>query len=386
MQLRHPAVVAVEEGEEVLGEVALVLLRQAAHDAEIHRDVARPIGMGAIDEDVARMHVGVEEVVAHQLGEEDLHPALGERPQIDAGGAQRIDVADRDPRDPLHHHHPAPRVLPVHFRHVEQIGALEVAPQLRGRRRLALQIELVEDGLLVLGHDLPRTKPARIGPVSMREPRHQVQQAHVAPDDLLDPRTHHLDHHLPAVLEPRRVDLRDRRRRQRLAGELAEDLLHRTAERIAHDPGRGLAGERRHAILEVREFIGDVLREQVAAGREDLAELDEDGSEILQRAPQPHRPGRLRAADPVPGQEVEEETNRAQQVRPEHDLVEAVPYEHDVDVYEPQNLAGPDHRSGSRRRSSRAVRASRRSTSSRRSSTACAKRSTSPRVGASPAS
>ena len=114
---------------------------------------------------------------------------------------------------------------------------------------------------------------------------------------------------------------------------------------------------------------------------EDLAELDEDRTEILQRAAQPHRAWRLRPADPVPGQDIEDETHRTQQVRPQHDLVEAVPHQHHVDVGEPQDLAEADHGRWAGRRSSRAIRASRRSTSSRMASTAFEKRSTSSAAG-----
>ena len=83
--------------------------------------------------------------------------------------------------------------------------------------------------------------------------------------------------------------------------ELAEDLLDRAPERVAHDRGRRLAGERRHPILEAGELVGDVFGQQVAAGREDLAELDEDRAEILQRAAQPHRARRLRPATQFQG-------------------------------------------------------------------------------------
>ncbi len=63
-------VVAAEEGEEVLRQVILVGVGQRADDAEIERDVAAESPGG--DEDVARVHVGVEEAVAEHLGEEDF--------------------------------------------------------------------------------------------------------------------------------------------------------------------------------------------------------------------------------------------------------------------------------------------------------------------------
>jgi hypothetical protein len=52
----------LEEREQVLGEVALIFLGERADDAEVDGDVAP----GRLDEDVAGVHVGVEEVVAER--------------------------------------------------------------------------------------------------------------------------------------------------------------------------------------------------------------------------------------------------------------------------------------------------------------------------------
>jgi hypothetical protein len=60
-----------------------------------------------------------------------------------------VDIGYRDAVDALHHEHVASRVVPVHLGHVEQVRVEEVAPQLRGVGGLALQVELVEHGLLV---------------------------------------------------------------------------------------------------------------------------------------------------------------------------------------------------------------------------------------------
>ena len=39
--------------------------------------------------------------------------------------------------------------------------------------------------------------------------------------------------------------------------------------------------DRRHLILQLRQLVGDVVWEQIPAGRQELAELDVDGAEIL---------------------------------------------------------------------------------------------------------
>src|SRR6185295_16237838 len=111
VSLRHPAVVAVEEREEILREVALVDLGEGAHDPEIERYVAplqRSFGsVGSVpdvDQDVSRVHVRMKEPVAKHLGEEYLDTGTRERGNIDAPRAQLVDLGDRRSMHPLHHH------------------------------------------------------------------------------------------------------------------------------------------------------------------------------------------------------------------------------------------------------------------------------------------
>ncbi len=98
------------------------------------------------------------------------------------------------------------------------------------------------------------------------------------------------------------------------------------ADGLAVDAGEGrdhlLGRKRRHAILQLGEFLGDVGGQKVAPGRKHLAELDEDGSEILQREPQAHRARRRRIAP-----EGERARGRPQPAEPlvaEQELVEPV--------------------------------------------------------------
>ena len=48
---------------------------------------------------------------------------------------------------------------------------------------------------------------------------------------------------------------------------------------------RQAAGKGRHAVLQLGEFIGDVHRQQIAPGRQRLAEFDEHRAQFLQRQP-----------------------------------------------------------------------------------------------------
>ena len=78
-------------------------------------------------------------------------------------------------------------------------------------------------------------------------------------------------------------------------------------DRLAGDGAR----KRRHAILQLGELVGDIRRQQVAARGDRLAELHENGSELLEREPQArgaaHPPAAL---EPHPGGEEEHKAQR----------------------------------------------------------------------------
>src|SRR5882762_11291939 len=111
------------------------------------------------------------------------------------------------------------------------------------------------------------------------------------------------------------MHLRDRCARHGLSFELLENLRDRFAERALDLGYRELTGKRRHAVLQLRELVGKVRGQEVAARRKHLAELDEDGAERFERQAQPH-PARLgerakekkrvqRAREPAPRSERE---------------------------------------------------------------------------------
>jgi hypothetical protein len=90
-------VVAIEHRQEILRQVALVARLKRADDAEIDRRVARLLRVVDQHEDIARMHVGVEEVVAEHLREENLHAVFRQPGEVGAARAQLREVADRMP-------------------------------------------------------------------------------------------------------------------------------------------------------------------------------------------------------------------------------------------------------------------------------------------------
>ena len=84
MHFGDAQIVARDEAIEDFGEEAALLLAEPAGDAEIDRDD----GAVGLDEQIARMHVGVEEAVAQRVAQERLDQVGGDRLEVVAGGAQ----------------------------------------------------------------------------------------------------------------------------------------------------------------------------------------------------------------------------------------------------------------------------------------------------------
>ena len=84
MQRGHATIVAIEYGEKILGQIALVAQVKRADDTEVDRGVAWLRGVSQQHEDISRMHVGVKEVVAEDLREEDFNAVLRQAFEIGA--------------------------------------------------------------------------------------------------------------------------------------------------------------------------------------------------------------------------------------------------------------------------------------------------------------
>ena len=217
------------------------------------------------------------------------HAVLGQLPDVGAGGLQPLVMSlmgtpwMRSITITL-----GAAIVPVDLRHVEQVRAGEVALQLRGVGGLAHQIELVEDGLLVLVHHLERPQAPAFRPVAVGEPGERMQHLEIASDDGAHAGTQHLDHHLAPVLQPRGMHLRDRGGRERRLLELREHRGDAAAVgaldqwRAPSHPGNG--GTRSCSLASSSAMSGG---KQIAPRRERLAELDEDRAELLERQAQP---------------------------------------------------------------------------------------------------
>ena len=269
----------------------------------------------------------MKEIVLEHLPEEDLHAALGQALEVHPGGVHGGDVVDADAADALHHHHVRAHVVPVHLRHVQVRRVQPVAAQLAGVAGLAHQIEFVEQRQLELAHHFHRPQAARLAHHPVREPGQHVQQADIAPDARRDARPHHLDDDLAPVRQAPGVHLGDRRRRQRHVVEFGQHHAQRLAVGGLDQPARLLARKRRHLVLQAHQLVGNVRRQQVAPGGQDLPELDEDRPELFKRLAQAHAARRART--PAPGQQAQQQAPARQARVTEDDLVAAGARQHE---------------------------------------------------------
>ena len=140
---------------------------------------------------------------------------------------------------------------------------------------LQLVVELLADAVAQLGED-------RLGVQAGRQALDERQQdrgvAQVGLDRLRDARVLDLDRHVAAVVQPRAVDLADRRRGDRRGGELREVLLQRAAEVVDDHAPHPLEGHLRRVVAQRGELglerLALALGHQLEVdGRQDLAEL-----------------------------------------------------------------------------------------------------------------
>ena len=285
VQFGDPQVVLVEEGEKVFCQVGLVFVRQASDHCAVDRDVARVLRVGDVDEYVPGMHVRMEEVVFEDLREERLDPARRKFLHVGPAGFQFRDIGDRHALHPLDHEHVFMTVLPIDSRRVQQRRIGEVASQRRRIGGFEQQVQLVEDVSLVVGDHRLEPQPAGIAGEALKQRRDPVQQREVLLDEGFDVGPQDLDHHLDATGQRCTVHLRQGGGGEGLFIERGENLSDGFAGARLDTRDRGLCRKGRHAVLELREFVGEIRRQQVAPGGEDLAELDEDRAEILDCEP-----------------------------------------------------------------------------------------------------
>ena len=300
LHLGDPAVVALQEAQQHVGEVIAGLAVEPAHDAEID---GADIALG-IDEHVAGMLVAVEKAVAEGLLEEDRRGAGQHQIDVEAGGQHRHAIVHADAGQALQGQHTAGRAPPIDLRHA--IGGIpgKVLRQLGGGGRLEPQIDLdPHHGAEGLDHRqrLEAAQPGLAAFHPFGDPEHQVD---IAGEGLLDAGPEDLDRHRLALGGDGVMHLGDGGGRDGRLVEGEEQRLQGLAELRLEDGHRFLARKRRQAILEPGQILGHLLPQYVGTGGEELAELDEGRPQVDQGAGQAlARPAALLLAGKEPGQQ-----------------------------------------------------------------------------------
>jgi hypothetical protein len=231
------------------------------------------------------MGVAVEEPVP----EDHRHPRLGHQvrdpPPVLERPFARVDVRHLDPAEVLERQHRRARVAPVHARHADVRVAGEVAVEGVGVAPLQPVVELLPDLARELVHQLPGVDEVERADAFPGQPGGLVEQREVGLDLARRVGTLHLDDDAAPVGQRRPVHLADRRRGDRTLLELQEELVERQLELALDRPLDVLERERTDVVLEGAQLGDDVRRDDVRPGREQLAELDERRSELVEHLP-----------------------------------------------------------------------------------------------------
>ena len=243
-----------------------------------------------VDEEIAGMHVGVEEAVAHGVAEEGLHQPRAELFQIVALRRERVAIGDRGAVDPFKRQDPARAPAPIDHRHAEALVVLRVLRHLRDGGGLHAEIHLDGDGFRQgLDHGL-RPEPARRRVKALDQLGGEEIGIEVLVEALLDAGPEHLDgdrlEPAVALAHGGLVHLGDRGRGDGRP-ELGEDRVERRLERLFHRIARLGLGERRQPVLKRRQVSCELAPDDVVAGGEELAELDVGRPERGERRRQP---------------------------------------------------------------------------------------------------
>ena len=158
MHLRGAVIIAGDEAVEDLGQKAPFLRTEPAHDAEIDRHQLAVV----VDEQVAGMHVGVEEAVAQRVAQEGLDDRAAELLEHEALGGELGAVVQRRRLDPFERQHVARGQVPVHCRHAEFQILAGVLRHLRERRRFQPQVHLDRDRTAQRLDHLDQPQPLRL--------------------------------------------------------------------------------------------------------------------------------------------------------------------------------------------------------------------------------
>ena len=236
------------------------------------------------------MFAGCGIAVEMAVAEDHLEPRLGDQDREAAALVHRcrgeVEVGELDPLEPLERQHSAARVRAVHLGDEHSRVRREVLAEDPGGAGLDPVVELAPDRPRELVDDRDRVDEVQLVDAALHDARNLIEQRKVALDLPGRARALHLDGDLAAAGQLGEVYLADRRRCHRYRVERREQLLDRGPQVLldhALDVG---VRERPNGILELAQLRDDLGRDDVGPGREELAELDEGGAELVEHLAQ----------------------------------------------------------------------------------------------------
>ena len=244
-----------------------------------------------VDEQIALVHVGVEEAVAHGVAQEGLQDGEAERLQVEAGGTQGGVVRDGDAVDPFERQHAPRGAPPVDAGHAEAAGsrrgvAGDVVGHLGDGGGLEPHVHLDLDGARQRVDHGDGSQPPRGRMEALDLAGGEEVAVEIAAEAPLDAGAQDLHRHVAAhaiVDDDGLVHLGDGGRRHRRP-ELGEVVLQPAAQRLLDGLARLPHREGRQLVLQVAQIAGELRPDQVGAGGEELPELDVAGAEAGERA------------------------------------------------------------------------------------------------------
>jgi hypothetical protein len=215
--------------------------------------------------------------LGHQVGEA---PALLHLPRVER------EVGELDAFEQLEREHTRARVAPVDARDVHVRVAREAVVEGLGVACLEAVVELLADRACELVDELARVDELECPHPLSDQARGLVEQRQVGLDLPRCVRALDLDGDAAAVREGGAVHLADRGGGDRRRVEVGEELLDAQLEVLADDALDVLVRDRPDVVLELLQLGHDVGRDDVGAGREELAELDEGRAELVEHLAQ----------------------------------------------------------------------------------------------------
>ena len=275
------------------------------------------------------------------MAEDHLEPRLGDQDREPAALVHRrrveVEVGELDALEPLERQHPAAGVGAVHLRDEDARVGGEVLAEDLGGARLDPVVELAADRAGELVDDRDGVDEVEPVDAALDDAGDLVEQRQVALDLPGRARALHLDRDEAAAGELGEVHLADRGRRDRDRVERGEELVDRRPQVLLDHPLDVGVRERPHVVLELAQLGDDLGRDDVGAGREQLAELDERRPELVERLAQV-------AAER--GQVLVVDHGRAAKRAPLEHEPEAVPRRHLRDLAQPSDGLAPLRQAG----------------------------------------